>query len=128
MAINETVDGETVDVSAGAKAVIARAVEELRPFSGEPRVAALQNKLEQIARPVSKADRLADTLTKVDVAKMEVQAAGGLGPDDLVGREKMAKATRDAQAAYLREMSPGAAAALDREREFDEIRQGGQAA
>ena len=68
---------------------------------------------------------MADTLTKVDVAKMEAQSAGALGPDDLVGREKMTKATRDAQAAYLREVSPGAAAVLDREREYDRIRQGG---
>ena len=44
---------ETVDVSAGAKAAIARAVEELRPYRGEPRVEALQSKLEQIAEPVS---------------------------------------------------------------------------
>jgi hypothetical protein len=47
------------------------------------------------------------------VKTAKAQAAIGVAPDNLIGRERMAKATRGAQAEYLHEMSPAAASAWE---------------
>lgn len=109
---------ETVDVSAAAKAAIRQAVELLNPYDGDPRISALISKLTQIGNPVSKADKIAGELLKV------AKAADELGPLGLEDRAGVAKATREAQLRYLREVSPAAAASLDREREreYDRVR------
>jgi len=97
-----------MNVSAAARAAIARAIDELQPHVGEdPRLEALASKLAAIRSPeddFAKNDRLADQL--VDVAKAEHEA--DVSSSDLCSREAIRKATVDAQARYLREVSPAA--------------------
>ena len=127
-------------VSSEKRAALARAIAELEPFSDDPRIEALTAKMNAIANPtewseqdgqvnsprsstpVTKADRLADRLVQVKKAEAQAIASGELQSHDLEARVKQADATRAAQAAYLREVSPGAAAAVEREREFERLR------
>jgi hypothetical protein len=111
-----------VDVSTGAQRALKNALAALEPYADEPRIAALVDKVRAIGAPEDFSghrNALADQLMKVQKA---VDEGPPLGLED---RTSVAKATHRAQMNYLRQVSPGAAAALDREREFDRTRQGG---
>lgn len=105
---------------------LAEARQALEPYvADDARIAEVDRRLESMAEAyvddqregspagdnnVSKSTgRLADSL--VDLAK--AQAAVGVAPDDLLGRERMAKGSRAAQAEYLAQMSPAGAAAYE---------------
>lgn len=104
---------------------LAAAREALEPYLSDARIAEVDRRIGALAdayaddqtagsqsgeNDISKsADRLAHSL--VDVAK--AQADAGVAPDDLLGRERMAKGSRAAQAEYLAQMSPAGSAAYE---------------
>ncbi len=77
----------------------------------DPQIAALERDLLTKAQAFDSAPSaaLVDSMTKAEIAKMEA----GVDPADLITRERLSKGSREAQAEYLRKMSPGAAAAWE---------------
>jgi len=94
------------------------------PTDDRGRVGALINKLEAIVGPASgpvgfaKAEDIADRLVEADTLIMNA------GPLSLDARARVTKAMAPARAAYHRLMSPGSAAATERERQYEAIRKG----
>ena len=94
----------TRDVSSGARAAIGRARSVLKPYSDEPRIAALVDKLNAIASPADisgDSDALEDSVAGTTVEK----ANGGM--------------SREAQLRHLRSFNPRAADAWERTRAGD---------
>jgi hypothetical protein len=99
MSTSTPTDGITTE----ARGAIARAVSILQPYAAQDgRIAGLVTKLQAVGGSVSKADRLAADLAKVNAATAAVIKADG--PMSLQDRAQNANATREAQAAYLREV------------------------
>jgi hypothetical protein len=91
-------------------AAVAQALETIEPYRGDARVATLARDLEgkrAAWNQVAPTDALADTLGEIRKASAVVAA------DDLIGREAVSKAAAPAELAYLRQMSPAAAAAWE---------------
>jgi len=100
-----------LDVSAGARAGIQRALDVLKPYNDEPRIQALLTKLAAIGDPVGAGgDEDADDADKVSKALEGVRAtlskADDLPPST---RENLHKAEMELQREYLAKFNPAAA-------------------
>ena len=99
---------ENVTVSPAAAQACGRAVDLLRPYENEPRIATLMRKLGAIASPANfQTDQLAETMA--DVAELR---KGELDP---FTSEQVRKSQRDLEAEYLRTYSPAAYAQWETE-------------
>ena len=94
--------GAADPISSEARAAIGRAMAALRPYASDARIAGLISKLAAIAGTATKSETLASELQKVDSAVAAVTKADGPMPPD--ARAQNARATREAEIAYLREV------------------------
>ena len=97
-----------VTVSPAAAQACTRAIQLLKPYADEPRVAALARKLAAIANPTSSVPGdLAGAMADVDsIKKSELDPAA---------RERVRKSQRSLEAEYLAKYSPAAYATWEQE-------------
>ena len=96
-----------VTVSPAAAQACTRAIQLLKPYADEPRVAALARKLGAIANPTTSSDDLAGAMADVDsIKKSELDPAA---------RERVRKSQRSLEAEYLAKYSPAAYATWEQE-------------